>query len=36
MGVPYDQLPRWEDIQILTAQLNKKPLLDEEKVGAKW
>ena len=34
MGVPYDQLPRWEDIQILTAQLHKKPLLDEENIGS--
>lgn len=33
MGVPRDQLPKWEDIQILTAQLHKVPLLDDEKVG---
>jgi methylamine---glutamate N-methyltransferase subunit C len=33
MGVPYDQLPKWEDIQILTAQLHKVPLLDNEPVG---
>ena len=32
MGVPFHQLPRWEDIQILTAQLYKKPLLDENNV----
>jgi len=32
MGVPYDKLPRWEDIQILTAQLHKKPLLEDVKV----
>ena len=33
MGVPRDQLPAWEDIQILTAQLHRLPLLDEEPVG---
>ena len=32
MGVPFHQLPQWEDIQILTAQLYKKPLLDEDNV----
>lgn len=33
MGVPRDLLPKWENIQILTAQLHKVPLLDEEPVG---
>ena len=33
MGVPRDQLPQWEDIQILTAQLHKLPLLDDAPVG---
>ena len=33
MGVPRDQLPTWEDIQILTAQLHKIPLLDDAAVG---
>ena len=33
MGVPRDQLPTWEDIQILTAQLHKVPLLDDAAVG---
>ena len=33
MGVPRDQLPKWEDIQILTAQLHKMPLLDDAAVG---
>jgi len=33
MGVPRDQLPKWEDIQILTAQLHKVPLLDDAEVG---
>ena len=33
MGVPRTQLPDWDDIQILTAQLHRMPLLDEEPVG---
>ncbi|WP_282608836.1 glutamate synthase-related protein [Pelagibius sp. Alg239-R121] len=33
MGVPRAQLPDWDDIQILTAQLHKMPLLDEHKIG---
>lgn len=33
MGVPRDQLPRWDQIQLLTAQLHKVPLLDEAPVG---
>jgi glutamate synthase domain-containing protein 2 len=33
MGVPRDELPKWEDIQILTAQLHRVPLLDEAPVG---
>lgn len=33
MGVPRDQLPTWDDIQIITAQLHQPPLLDEDKVG---
>ncbi|MCZ4316414.1 glutamate synthase-related protein [Comamonadaceae bacterium G21597-S1] len=33
MGVPRDQLPSWDDIQILTAQLHRPPLLDEQPVG---
>ena len=33
MGVPRDQLPTWEDIQIVTAQLHKVPLLDDDPVG---
>lgn len=35
MGVPLDQLPKWEDIQLLTAQLHRLPLLDEEPVVTK-
>ena len=33
MGVPRDNLPKWEQIQLLTAQLHKVPLLDEAPVG---
>lgn len=33
MGVPRSQLPDWDDIQIITAQLWKPPLLDDEPVG---
>jgi len=33
MGVPRSQLPDWDDIQILTAQLHKAPLLDDDPVG---
>ena len=33
MGVPRDELPKWEQIQLLTAQLHKVPLLDEASVG---
>ncbi len=32
MGVPRDELPTWDDIQVLTAQLHKVPLLDDEPV----
>lgn len=33
MGVPRDQLPKWEDLQFVVGQLHKLPLLDEETVG---
>jgi len=33
MGVPRDQLPSWDDIQILPAQLHRPPLLDDHAVG---
>jgi glutamate synthase domain-containing protein 2/CDGSH-type Zn-finger protein len=33
MGVPRAELPRWEDLQILTAQIARKPLLDGHPVG---
>ncbi len=33
MGVSREELPKWEDIQLLTAQLHKAPLLEDEAVG---
>ena len=33
MGVPRTELPSWDDIQILTAQLHRRPLLEETPVG---
>jgi glutamate synthase domain-containing protein 2 len=33
MGVPRNQLPDWDDIQMITAQLHRGPLLDEDPVG---
>ncbi|MGH1540126.1 MAG: glutamate synthase-related protein [Arenicella sp.] len=33
MGVPLTTLPRWDDIQILAAQMATKPLLDDAAVG---
>lgn len=33
MGVPRDELPLWDDIQFVTAQLSTMPLLDEDRVG---
>jgi glutamate synthase domain-containing protein 2 len=32
MGVERDQLPKWENIQFLPAQLHSRPLLDDEEV----
>lgn len=33
MGVPRGDLPDWDDIQIITAQLARMPKLDDEPVG---
>ncbi len=33
MGVPRTELPSWDDIQILTAQLHCRPLLEDTPVG---
>ena len=35
MGVPRKDLPHWDDIQILPAQLAQKPLLDHQAVTTK-
>ncbi|GJM19039.1 MAG: hypothetical protein DHS20C14_12520 [Phycisphaeraceae bacterium] len=35
MGVPRQDLPGWDDLQILTAQMATKPLLDEHPVDAR-
>lgn len=34
MGVPRAELPSWDSIQLVTAQLARLPLLDEEPVGS--
>lgn len=34
MGVPLNELPAWNDIQIITAQLARKPLQDDEEVAS--
>ena len=34
MGVPRDQLPTWDDIQFVTAQLHKAPGLDDDPVAS--
>jgi len=33
MGVPRHQLPHWDDIQIMVAQMSKKPLMDNADVA---
>ena len=33
MGVPRQDLPSWDDIQFITAQLHRMPHLDDEAVG---
>ena len=33
MGVPRDQLPKWDDLQFVVGQLHKLPLLDDVAVG---
>lgn len=35
MGVDRNTLPKWDSIQLLPAQLSRKPLLDDEKVLTK-
>ena len=33
MGVPRSELPHWDDIQILAAQLATRPLMEHDAVG---
>ena len=33
MGIALTELPRWDDLQIVTAQLARKPLLDDAPIG---
>lgn len=33
MGIPLTELPRWQDVQILTAQLWRAPLLEDAEVA---
>ena len=35
MGVPSTELPSWDDLQILTAQLARRPLADDDPVDAR-
>jgi len=35
MGVPLTELPRWSDIQFVTAQFATKPLMEDAEVGTK-
>ncbi len=35
MGVPRDKLPKWDDIQILPAQVATQPLMDDHHVNTK-
>ena len=36
MGVPLTELPRWDEVQILTAQLHRRPLLDGAEVDSEF
>jgi glutamate synthase domain-containing protein 2 len=33
MGIPRHELPHWDDLQIMVAQMARKPLMDEQIVG---
>ncbi|MCW8875583.1 MAG: glutamate synthase-related protein [Kangiellaceae bacterium] len=35
MGVPRNQLPHWDDIQIMVAQMARKPLMEDANVDTK-
>ncbi len=34
MGVPRDRLPKWDDIQVMVAQMARKPLMEDAAVGS--
>lgn len=34
MGVPRDKLPKWDDIQVMVAQLATKPLMEDTEVSS--
>jgi glutamate synthase domain-containing protein 2/CDGSH-type Zn-finger protein len=34
MGVPREKLPKWDDIQIMVAQMARKPLMENAEVGS--
>ncbi|MBW2461895.1 MAG: Rieske 2Fe-2S domain-containing protein [Deltaproteobacteria bacterium] len=36
MGVSREELPKWDGLQLITAQLAHKPLLDDEAVGTEF
>lgn len=36
MGIPRSELPHWDDLQILTAQLATKPLLEDRQVQTEF
>ena len=36
MGAPRSELPTWDKIQIMTAQLDPRPLLEEDKVSTEF
>ena len=35
MGVPQSELPQWDSIQLVTAQIARRPLLDDDPVATK-
>lgn len=35
MGVPRDKLPKWDDIQVMVAQLATKPLMEDASVSSR-
>ncbi|NOZ54548.1 MAG: glutamate synthase [Gammaproteobacteria bacterium] len=33
MGIPRHELPHWDDLQVMTAQMASKPLMEDDNVG---